>query len=184
VVNAAPKPAAPKPAASGAERPVPTPAPTPAKAKPIAKTVQATPSPSRTKDAGSKVSTAPKATAAPQAGAGAQGAKGADVANVSIRGIEFPYPGYLSNIQRQIALNWNPRRVSAALVTEVKFTIRRDGSVVDIEVVKSSGDAIYNADATGAVEAVGSTRRFGSLPSGYPDDVLVVYFTFDYAFRP
>jgi protein TonB len=36
----------------------------------------------------------------------------------------------------------------------------------------------------GAIEAVGATRSFGALPSGWADDVLVVYFTFDYALRP
>jgi len=99
-------------------------------------------------------------------------------------GIAFPYPGYLSNIVRQIALNWSPRRVSAALVTELKFMIRRDGTVVGIEVVKRSGDRLYDLDAMGAIEAVGSTRSFGALPAGWADDVLVVYFTFDYALRP
>ena len=99
-------------------------------------------------------------------------------------GIEFPFPGYLTNIVRQITLNWTPRRTSAALVTEVKFMIRRDGSVAGIEVVRSSGDAFYNADAMGAIEAVGANRGFGALPAGWSDDVLVVYFTFDYALRP
>ena len=39
-------------------------------------------------------------------------------------------------------------------------------------------------DAMGAIEAVGSTRGFGPLPQGWTDDVLIVYFTFDYALRP
>ena len=85
---------------------------------------------------------------------------------------------------RQLTLNWTPRRVSASLVSEVKFTIRRDGSVLAIEVVKGSGDRIYDLDAMGAIEAVGSTRGFGPLPQGWTDDVLIVYFTFDYALRP
>ena len=183
VVNAAPKPAAPKPAASGAERPVPVAKPLPSKAAPATKTPLATPSPAKTKDAGAKSTTPePKATAAPQAGAGSQAGKGADVANVNIRGIEFPFPGYLNNITRQIAKNFHPKASTAALVAEVKFMIRRDGSVAGIEVVKSSGDALYNADAMGAIEAVG--KLFGPLPAGFPDDVLVVYFTFDYAIRP
>ena len=53
-----------------------------------------------------------------------------------------------------------------------------------IEVVKGSGDRIYDLDAMGAIEAVGSTRGFGPLPQGWTDDVLIVYFTFDYALRP
>jgi len=186
VVKAAPeKPVATKADIAGAERPAPT-----TKAMPSTKTPapapKATPSTERSRDAGSR--TAPvattKSTPAPQAGAGAEGGKGADVANVSTRGIEFPYPGYLNNITRKIALNWKPARTSAALVAEVKFMIRRDGSVAGIEVVRSSGDRLYDADGSGAIEAVGFTRGFGPLPPGYPDDVLVVYFTFDYALRP
>ncbi len=160
--------------------------PTPSKAKKVLPSPKATPSPTRSKQAGSKTAapTTTKSTSAPRAGAGATGTKGADVANVRTDGIAFPFPGYLSNIVRQITLNWSPRRVSAALITEVKFMIRRDGSVAGIEVVRASGDRLYDLDGMGAVEAVGSTRSFGPLPSGWPDDVLVVYFTFDYALRP
>ena len=185
VVDAASKPVAAKPEVAGAERPAPTEKALPTTSKPAVKSPKATPSTQRTREAGATSAPATaKATAAPKAGAGAQGGKGADVANISTRGIEFPYPGYLSNITRKIALNWTPRRTSSALVAEVKFMIRRDGSVAGIEVVRGSGDALYNADATGAIEAVGATRGFGALPSGFPDDVLVVYFTFDYALRP
>lgn len=160
--------------------------PTPSKAKKVLPSPKATPSPTRSKAAGAKTAapTATKGTAAPKSGAGPTGSKGADVANVRTDGIVFPFPGYLSNVVRQIALNWSPRRVSAALITEVKFLIRRDGSVAGIEVVKSSGDRLYDLDGVGAIEAVGSTRSFGPLPTGWSDDVLVVYFTFDYALRP
>ncbi len=160
--------------------------PSASKAKKALPSPKATPSTDRSKKGGAKSATpsTTKTTAAPRSGAGATGTKGADVANVRTDGIAFPYPGYLSNIVRQIALNWSPRKVSAALVTELKFMIRRDGTVVGIEVVKRSGDRLYDLDAMGAIEAVGSTRSFGALPSGWADDVLVVYFTFDYALRP
>lgn len=160
--------------------------PTKTTAKKVVPSPKATPSTDRSRKAGSRTApaTTSKSTSAPRSGAGAVGAKGADVANVRTAGIEFPFPGYLQNIVRQIALNWSPRRTSAALVTELKFLIRRDGTVVGIEVVKGSGDRLYDLDAMGAVEAVGTTRSFGALPNGWADDVLVVYFTFDYALRP
>lgn len=161
--------------------------PTPSKAKKVLPSPKATPSTDRSKKGGAKNAPEPTKTrnnAAPKSGAGATGSKGADVANVRTDGIAFPYPGYLTNIVRQMALNWAPRKVSAALVTELKFMIRRDGSVVGIEIVKRSGDRLYDLDAMAAVEAVGSSRSFGPLPSGWADDVLVVYFTFDYALRP
>lgn len=164
------------------EKRVPT--PKTAKTAPVS---NATPSTDRTKKGGATKTPATdtkRPSGAPKAGAGATGTKGADVANVRTDGIEFPFPGYLSNIVRQIALNWAPRRTSASLVTELKFRIRRDGSVAGIEVVKRSGDRLYDLDAMAAIEAVGTTRAFGPLPAGWSDDVLVVYFTFDYALRP
>ncbi len=147
---------------------------------------KATPSLDKSKTSGAKAAIPPaKAAPIPTAGAGAVGGKGADVVNaVRTNGIEFPFPGYLSNIQRQIALSWTPRHVSAALVAEVKFVIRRDGSVTGIEVVKSSRDRTYDTDAQAAIEAVGVVRGFRALPDGFKDDVLIVYFTFDYALRP
>ncbi len=187
VVTPAAQPSTQAPDIAGAERvPEEKVVPKPSKAKKVLPSPKATPSTSRTKTAGAKSAspTASKSTAAPKAGAGAQGGNGADVANLNIRGIDFPYPGYLQNIVRQLTLNWTPRRVSASLVAEVKFTIRRDGSVLATEVVKGSGDRIYDLDAMGAIEAVGSTRGFGPLPQGWTDDVLIVYFTFDYALRP
>jgi protein TonB len=182
-----PEPAAEAPALGGAER-VPPPPAAPAK-PPKAKEMpapKATPSPSRTRAAGAKAApdAKAKAKAPPRAGAGATGAKGADVANVRTAGIAFPYPGYLNNIVRQLALGWSPRRTAAALVAELRFAIHRDGSVSAIEVVRRSGDRLYDLDAVGAVEAVGATRGFGRLPAGWTDDVLVVSFTFDYALRP
>ena len=155
-----------------------------AKTPPTAAPQQATPMPAKSKQAGAKTAPPNAASAAPKAGAGATGTKGADVANLRTEGIEFPDPGYTKNIVRQLALEWKPGRSATALVAEVRFTIKRDGSVLAIEVVKSSGDRLYDIDAKGAVEAVGNARRFGPLPAVWNDDVLVVYFTFDYALRP
>ncbi|MBU6364648.1 MAG: TonB C-terminal domain-containing protein [Gemmatimonadetes bacterium] len=180
-----PAPPAAAPELGGAER-VPPPPAAPAKPpKPKERPApRATPSPVRTRNAGRPKDAAATGTALPKARAGATGGKGADVANVRTDGIAFPFPGYLANIVRQLARNWSPRRTSAVLVAEVRFLIHRDGSVSDIEVVRPSGDRLYDLDAAGAVESVGAARGFGRLPAGWQDDVLVVYFTFDYALRP
>lgn len=169
-------------APAGAER-VPT-EPGIATKKAPAATPKATPSPTRSKAAGSKTAAASGKTAAPAAGS-REGGKGADVRNLKTEGIDFPYPGYLTNIVRQITLAYTaPRGVSASLIAEVKFMIRRDGSVAGIEVVRSSNNRLFDLEAQATVEAVGAARSFGPLPSGWTDDVLVVYFTFDYALRP
>lgn len=121
------------------------------------------------------------ATAVPgrtPAGGGPTGGRGRDVANVKVQGIAFPYPGYLENITRQIALNFKPRP-GVALKAEVTFLIHRDGSVSDLRLLSRSGVYAFDLECIGAVEAVGQRRSFGALPTGFRDDVLPVVFSFD-----
>jgi protein TonB len=125
-----------------------------------------------------KVTPQPKAEA-PKAGGGPTGGKGTDVATVRSDGIEFPFPGYLNNIVRQIALNFKPRNPVARLKAEVRFLIHRDGSVSDLTFIRRSGNFSFDLEAQGAVEAASSTRSFGPLPTGFPDDALPVVFSFD-----
>jgi periplasmic protein TonB len=178
VVESANRPASPKPAVApappGAER-VPQ-----AKEAPILKPSTrpqqkvATPSLDRTQAKAAK-----PGAAAPRAGGGAEGGAGADVVTVRTDGIDFPYPGYLANIVRQIALNFRPRAAATGLRAEVRFLIHRDGTVSDLVVRSSSGNYGFDLDARGAVEAAGAARAFGALPTAYRDDVLTVYFAFD-----
>ena len=116
---------------------------------------------------------------APKAGGGPVGGKGTDVATIRSDGIEFPFPGYLNNIVRQIALNFNPRNPGARLKAEVRFLIHRDGSVSDLTFIRRSGNFSFDLEAQGAVEAASSARGFGPLPEGFTDDVLPVVFSFD-----
>jgi protein TonB len=162
--SVAPAPAVPK-------RTTPDPSHMPAKAKPVKPlkaTKVATPvAPARAAPA--------KAAAGPVAGGGPQGGRGADVANVRVDGIDFPYPGYLQNVVRQIAVNFKPSR--GGLTAVVAFLIRRDGSVAGIRLSTRSGVYSFDTEAMGAVEA--AARSFGPLPAGFPDDVLPVIFSFD-----
>jgi protein TonB len=130
---------------------------------------KATPTPATTK-------AAPPAAKAPTA-ASKSGGAGADVANVHIEGVEFPYPWYLENIVRQVALNFSPDNPAANLRAEVAFLIKRDGTVVDIRLVERSSDYGFDLEAQGAVEK--ASGSFGPLPQGFPDDVLPVVFSFD-----
>ena len=114
---------------------------------------------------------------APKAGGGPIGGKGTDVATVQTEGIDFPFPGYLNNIVRQIALRFNPADASSGRRAEVRFVIRRDGSVIGIGFVTRSGSYAFDLEAQGAVEAAAS--QFGPLPEGFRDDALPVVFSFD-----
>ena len=123
-----------------------------------------------------KPKTAP-ATKAPRAGGGPVGGRGTDVATVQTAGIDFPFPGYLNNIVRQIALNFRVKNPNSPLSATVSFLIHRDGSVTNVKFLTRSGVYSFDLEAQGAVERASSA--FGPLPSGFRDDVLPVVFSFD-----
>lgn len=113
--------------------------------------------------------------AAPTAGGGEVGGAGTDVASVRTEGIDFPFPGYLQNIVRQVTLNFKPRN-PGALKAEVFFLIRRDGTVTGVRFVTRSGNFAFDLEAEGAIEA--AQAAFGPLPAGFTDDILPVSFSF------
>ena len=117
------------------------------------------------------------ATKAPKAGGGPVGGRGTDVATVQTAGIDFPFPGYLNNIVRQIALNFRPKNPNSPLSATVSFLIHRDGSVTNVKFLTRSGVYSFDLEAQGAVERASSA--FGPLPDGFRDDVLPVVFSFD-----
>jgi periplasmic protein TonB len=169
--------APPAPTPPPVETKVPPRAQTPPKAMPmptkvpVAKAVpQATPTPT-------PVATPPKAVSRP-AGGGPTGDRGTDVATVRTEGVDFPFPGYLENIVRQIAKNFGEHK-NSNVRAEVQFLIKRDGTVSAISFVTRSGDYSFDLDAQGAVEAAAKNNGFGPLPNGFSDDVLPVIFSFD-----
>jgi protein TonB len=194
--------APPGPRQIGEVQPTPAPEAPPAVEKPAATkpapVARETPDASRMKALGTKAATkkAPKvatpnaaaakaeatktmkAAVAPAAGGGPTGGRGADVANVTVDGIAFPYPGYLENVVRQIALRFDPGG-SRALTAVVAFLIRRDGTIAGLRLTKRSGVYSFDTEAMGAVDAAATAHAFGPLPQGFSDDVLPVIFSFD-----
>jgi periplasmic protein TonB len=164
-----PVPAPPTPAPLSRATPEPERMKAPTKAPPVRTPKVATP------NAGAAPT---KAAPAPRAGGGPVGGRGADVANVRTEGTEFPYPVYLQNVVRQIALQFRPSG-NGALRAEVAFLIRRDGSISGLKLVTRSGAFSFDQDAMGAVEAAARANAFGPLPQGFTDDVLPVIFSFD-----
>ena len=163
-----PTPAPPPPRAETNPRDMPA----PTKPKPTPKKAAAPATPTVAKKA------APKDEPQPKAGGGPTGGTGTDVANVKIEGVEFTDPAYINNIVRQIAVRFSPRN-PGALRAEVFFIVRRDGSVGEFRFLTKSGVYAFDLEAQGAVEAAGSAKAFGALPSSYTNDFLPVIFSFD-----
>ena len=120
---------------------------------------------------------------APVAGGGEQGGRGTDVANVRTEGIDFPFPAYLENVVRQIALRFKPPR-GPQLKAEVMFLIKRDGTITGFRFMQRSGSFTFDLEAQSAVEVAGQANArgqtpFGPLPTGFREDVLPVMFSFD-----
>jgi len=173
--------------------PVKSPAPVPAsktppKIKPPtnAKTKPAPPAKAATPVPQPKAAEPPKPeTPPPTAGGGATGGKGTDVANVDTPGIDFPYPGYLQNISREVLRQFQTQQTRLTLIADVRFMIKRDGTVdpESIRLVTSSGNYSFDQKALGAVEAAANAKRFGRLPDGFREDILPVTFRFTPSLR-
>lgn len=103
---------------------------------------------------------------------------GGEDLDVRIEGEEFPFPGYLENITRQIRrhFRWTgDDRLSAT----VFFYINRDGSVSDLRVTRPSGNVQFDFEGMAAVEQAGRRGAFGALPDGFQGDRLPVSFSFE-----
>ena len=157
--------APPRPAAEQPVQPMPSPDRAPAQAPRRVTPAPAQPAQPRTQPA--------------RAGGGPTGGRGTDVATVQTEGIEFPFPVYLNNIVRQIALRFEPPDPDARLKAEVMFLIHRNGSVSNIRFITRSGSYPFDLEAQGSIEAAAAARAFGPLPDGFSDDVLPVVFSFD-----
>ncbi|MGE3840858.1 MAG: TonB family protein [Vicinamibacterales bacterium] len=88
---------------------------------------------------------------------------------------DFCCPEFLQTMLELIQRNWSAKQPVAGITT-MRFTIRRDGSVGDIEVARSSG---YAALDLAAQRAIGLSK-FPPLPAAYPNPQLTVDLHFQY----
>jgi TonB family protein len=79
---------------------------------------------------------------------------------------------------RQLLLQFG--QSNQRFTAEVRFVIRRDGSVdpASIKIVTSSGNYSFDSRVLGAVEAAANAKAFGTLPPGFQEDILPVNFRF------
>lgn len=89
---------------------------------------------------------------------------------------DFCCPDYLVTMVEKIRANWNPR-ADVPGMTIVKYTIQRDGTIVNAEIERPSG---YTALDINSLRAVAGTRQLPALPSAFPNPTLTVHLNFQY----
>lgn len=169
----------PPPTVQGPPEPVETTAPvvTPPEPKPVEKPPVEKPKPTTQAATPKPVVSKPKDAKPAQGENPKPGPVGGEDLDIVQEGVPFPYPEYLEKIVRQLPryMRWTGSRTLAA---EVQFSIRRDGSVGDINLVRSSGNMDFDEKAVDAVENAGRARFAGALPEGYQNPKLFISFTF------
>jgi TonB family protein len=88
----------------------------------------------------------------------------------------FCCPDYIQTMVHRIRQSWNPNQGAAGRVG-VKFTIRRDGVLTNVEVEDPSGQAMLDLESR---RAVLMTRQLPPLPAEFTPPNLTVHMTFNY----
>ena len=89
---------------------------------------------------------------------------------------DFCCPEYLEAMKRAIYVAWNQNQGAAGLV-EVKFTIRRDGMITNVEIEKPSSNPLLDLESR---RAILTTRLLQPLPDRFTRPTLTVYLLFEY----
>jgi TonB family protein len=89
---------------------------------------------------------------------------------------DFP-AWYIEQLKAQVDQAWTPRKRQSARGTNIiRFTVLRDGRIVDIDLEKSSGITILDRASRSAV----AETKLPPLPPEYKGDSLRVNITFPY----
>ena len=84
---------------------------------------------------------------------------------------------YMKEVERRIKANWTPPNGGQSKKVVLLFTIARDGRLLSLKVVRSSG---FKADDDAAIAAVKLTAPFRPLPAEYRGSSVDINFTFDF----
>jgi len=84
---------------------------------------------------------------------------------------------FMADLEKRIKLHWVPPRGSESRKVSLMLFLQRDGRLLKVETIVSSGD--QNADLA-AVAAAEASAPFMVFPEQIHEDVLPVEFTFDY----
>lgn len=97
--------------------------------------------------------------------------------NVMFDDANFKYNYYTNAIVKKIGKNWQWSSSYASLRAVVYFKIDRNGTVHSVKIKESSGDDDFDQNA---LRSVHLSSPFASLPEGYTEKDLGVYFEFKF----
>ncbi len=84
---------------------------------------------------------------------------------------------YMRELERRIKSNWNPPKGNESKRVVILFTVGRDGKLLSIKTLKSSGHPQSDQAAKSAIQL---TAPFRSLPPEFRGNQIDIEFTFDY----
>lgn len=84
---------------------------------------------------------------------------------------------YMRELQRRIKRNWDPPKGNESKRVVIVFKVNRDGRLMSLRILRSSG--VSEADKA-AISAVELTAPFSPLPPEYRGKDIDIQFTFDY----
>lgn len=155
----------------------PMPKPPPVPPKPVQKpdTASRTRTPVTGPEIKSGAAKVPTGGAAIPFGGLASGGGGAGGMTIDVK--NFCCPEYLSLMVQRIREQWNPKQGAGGQAV-VKFTIRRDGTLTNVELTQSSGQALLDLESRRAVH--NADGRLPPLPREFTEPQLTIHLTFDY----
>lgn len=96
--------------------------------------------------------------------------------SVDQSGKDIDFGLYMAHLQRSIKRNWHPSKSKSSKKIAVFFSVSRDGTISNLKILKSSGDAVEDQAGLDAVKTFG---KADPLPAGAPPSVDI-QFSFDY----
>ena len=170
------QPFATAPAPKAPEMVIPTPKPTPSPKTKVEK--PAPPSATRKPTRGTEVRPGERVdtggAAIPFGGLSSSGGKGLNAQTFGLD--DFCCPEYLETMVQLIRRNWNQNQGASGSVV-VKFVIRRDGALTQVEVIKPSNNVLLDLESR---RAVLQTGRVPPIPPQYTGQNLTIHLIFEY----
>ncbi|MCK4936468.1 MAG: TonB family protein [Elusimicrobiales bacterium] len=89
---------------------------------------------------------------------------------------DFPYPWYISLVRNSLSNKWMTKMPSSGdMRAVIFFSIKRDGTIKNLKVEKTSGNRLFDNAALSSVE---SAAPFDSLPDDFIEKKLSVHVEF------